>query len=266
MAAERAILYDGGRVFYRVSGQGAAVVLLHGIPADGTLWNNQLKTLALFKLITPDLPGSGRSELISQTNIEGMAEAVKAILDEEGESQAVIIGHSLGGYVSLAFAEKYAGRLRGFGLFHSTSYPDSEERKAMRRNAIEFIKTNGAHEFLKTSVANLFAPGNREKNAVEISNLIEKTKIFSSRALISYYEAMLERPDRRAVLANLPFPVLLVAGTYDNAAPLNDILEQSHLPATGYLHVLSQSGHMGMLEEPNKASQVLHEYLEAVHR
>jgi len=266
MVDEKTILYDGGRIFYRVSGRGPAVVLLHGIPADGTLWNNQMESLTRFKIIAPDLPGSGRSELISHTNIVGMAEVVKAILDEEGESQAAVIGHSLGGYVSLAFAEKYAGRLRGFGLFHSTSYPDNEERKAMRRKAIEFIKSNGAHEFLKNSIANLFAPGNREKNATEIGGLIEGTKNFSSKALISYYEAMLQRPDRRAVLANLPFPVLLVAGTYDNAVPLNDILQQSHLPATCYIHVLSRSGHMGMLEEPEKANKALHKYLEATSR
>jgi len=214
-----------------------------------------------FKFIVPDLPGSGRSELITDISMEGMAEVIKVILDEEEVSSTCIIGHSMGGYISLAFAEKYSNYLSGLGLFHSTSYPDSDERKAARKKAIGSINEKGAPEFLKTSIPNLFSPGHKEQNKKAIGELVEKSNSFSSLSLVSYYEAMMKRPDRRNILKNLKFPVLMIAGKYDTAIPFNDSLEQSHLPGKSYFHILTESGHMGMLEEKKKANIILNNYL-----
>src|SRR5437667_131939 len=80
----------------------------------------------------PELPGSGRSDMIDDMSIEGMDEAIHAIIDLEKKEKCIIIGHSMGGYITLAFAEKYPGYLSAFGLFHSTAYPDSEEKIAAR--------------------------------------------------------------------------------------------------------------------------------------
>jgi len=167
----------------------------------------------------------------------------------------------MGGYISLAFAEKYPGYLNGLGLFHSTAYPDNGEKKETRRKAIEFIKENGAYEFLKTSVPNLFSPISQEKIRNKIEELIAKTNNFSSRALVSYYEAMMQRPDRTTILKIRKFPVLFIAGKYDNAIPLNDSLRLCHLPELSYFHVLAQSGHMGMIEEAEKSKAILNDYL-----
>lgn len=238
-----------------------------------------------FKFIIPDLPGSGASEMIDDMSMEGMAEVIKHIIDVESANippvadnssthsvsdfearammvpMAILIGHSMGGYISLAFAEKYPEYLSGLGLFHSTAYPDSEERKTIRKKAIEAIKDKGAYEFLKTMMPNLFSPASRDKIAHSIEQFIEQTNNFSSETLVSYYEAMMQRPDRTSVLKNLKIPMLLIAGKYDNAAPLNDLLKQCHLPEISYFHILSESGHMGMIEEVGKSNDILNDYL-----
>ena len=109
-------------------------------------------------LIVPDLPGAGKSDMIDDMSMEGMAEMLKAIIDKEKISSFVLIGHSMGGYITLAFAEKYPQYLIKFGLFHSTAYADNEEKKAIRRKGIDFIKEHGAFEFLKNTTPNLFSP------------------------------------------------------------------------------------------------------------
>ena len=261
MPIEKILDLKKNKIFYRVIGEGPAVVLLHGIPADGDLWRNQSNELTGFKFIVPDLPGSGASEMIEDMSIEGMAEAIKLLLDAEKISSASMIGHSMGGYISLAFAEKYPGYLNGLGLFHSTAYPDNEEKKASRRKAIELIKEKGAYEFLKTSTPNLFSPISKEKIASKIEELIAKTNNFSSQALVSYYESMMLRPDRTTILKNLKTPMLFVAGKYDNVIPLNDSLKLCHLPELSYFHILAQSGHMGMIEELEKSKAILNDYL-----
>src|SRR5215469_18156167 len=161
---EKILDFKKAKIFYKVIGEGPAVFLIHGVPLDGDIWNDVINTLTGFKFIVPDLPGSGRSELITDISMEGMAEVIKVILDEEEVSSTCIIGHSMGGYISLAFVEKYSNYLSGLGLFHSTSYPDSDERKAARKKAIGSINEKGAPEFLKTSIPNLFSPGHKEQN------------------------------------------------------------------------------------------------------
>src|SRR5205814_5255300 len=130
---------------------------------------------------------------------------------------------------SLAFAEKYPEHLNGMGLFHSTAFPDNEERTVNRKKAIDFIEKNGAHEFLKTIIPNLFSPRSRDNLANFIDELIRKTNNFPPQSLVSYYKAMMRRPDRSNALKLLKIPMLFIAGKYDNAAPLNDLLRLCHL-------------------------------------
>ena len=278
----------GKRIFYRVYGKGKPVMLVHGFGETGDVWNNQAQPpqtppkegLSLpnrltdkIKFLIPDLPGSGNSEMIDDMSVEGMAEVLKAIMDKEsnkssesqippsGGGEPVVIGHSMGGYITLAFAEKYQSYLSAFGLFHSTAFADTEEKKATRRKGIEFIKQHGGFEFLKTSTPNLFSPHTKEKSPELVDDFIQSLADFKAEPLIAYYEAMIRRPDRTTVLKNSKVPVLFVMGEYDIAAPMHDVLQQSHLPSKSFIHILHQSGHLGMIEEPAKSNQLLAEFL-----
>lgn len=259
---EKQILYQGKKIYYRVSGNGKPIILIHGFGEDGNTWNHQEAFLKnKCKLIVPDLPGSGKSEMIEDMGLEGIAEAIHAIIHEEGDDTYTIIGHSMGGYILLALLEKYPNHIHSFGLFHSTAFADSEEKKATRRKGIEFINQHGAFEFLKTTTPNLFSPKTKEENPGIIEKMIASSHNFSPTALVSYYNAMIQRPDRTNLLAQTNVPVLFVLGKYDVAMPLEDGLKLCHLPEKSYIHILDQSGHMGMLEETDKSNRILENFL-----
>jgi len=266
---EKNFTYQDSTIYYRTIGTGKPVVLIHGFAEDGDIWYYQADFLKdQFKLIIPDLPGSGRSQLVKNADIDTYAEIIKVILDNEcletplhciGE--ITMIGHSLGGYITLAFAEEYPQYLDSFGLFHSSAFADREEKKAIRTKAIDFINDNGPHAFLKTSIPGLFTQTYADENPESINELIEKGKNFSAAALVQYYQAMIARPDRTAVLKSFPKPILFIMGEYDNAIPLQSSLQQCYLPIQSNVSLLDQSAHMGMWEEMEKSNQILHQFL-----
>jgi pimeloyl-ACP methyl ester carboxylesterase len=272
---EKTIVYQSARIFYRIAGQGKPVILLHGFGEDGSIWQNQATFLQNhFHLIIPDLPGSGTSESIADMTMDGMAGLVKEIITiefPETSNEAgsfVLIGHSMGGYITLAFAQNYPAIPAAFGLFHSSAFADSEEKKTSRLKSIEFINKNGAYEFLKTSLPGLFWHGHNGLKAInpyEI-DLVENGKNFSPAALVAYYYAMINRPDRITVLQNFNRPVLFIIGENDPAIPFDQSLKQCYLPIESHVHILRNSAHMGMLEEPEKCNGILFDFLNAVYK
>jgi pimeloyl-ACP methyl ester carboxylesterase len=267
---EKEIIHKDKRIFYRSIGEGPVVVLLHGVPFDGNLWANQFSLSQNYKLVIPDLPGSGRSEIIDDMSIEGMAECVKELIVHETASlffksgephSVVVIGHSMGGYITLALAEKYPELLNGFALFHSTAYADTEERKQARKKTIDGIREKGVTEFVKTSIPNLYGPVTKEKKPELVKEEIKRARNFSAEAIVTYQIAMLQRPDRTEVLRRATVPVLFILGKYDNAVPLKDGLEQCSLADLNYIHVLENAGHVGMKEEPAESNTILVNYL-----
>ena len=260
---EKTILYQHKKIFYRSNGTGDPVMFVHGFGEDGDVWDKQVYHLKNnYHLIVPDLPGSGRSEMIDDMSLEGMAEVLHTIIHEENIDNCTVIGHSMGGYITLALVDSYWNHVNAFGLFHSSAFADTEEKKETRKKGIEFIKQHGAFEFLKTASPNLFSSKSKKEMPNSINDFIESLKGFTPKALISYYEAMMKRPERTSVLKNTKVPVLFVAGEHDNAVPLNDILKQCHLPQRSFFHVLKNSGHMGMMEETQNANRILEEFLQ----
>jgi pimeloyl-ACP methyl ester carboxylesterase len=259
------ITYRSSSIFYRIVGKGNPLVLIHGFAEDGGIWQNQVPFLKdRFQLIIPDLPGSGRSDLIDDMSIEGMAELIKDIISIEqqkfplqGAEGVSMAGHSMGGYITLAFAEKYPDTLTSIGLVHSSAFADSDEKKANRLKSIEFVKKNGAFEFLKAVIADLFTENWSSANPAIVETQIEKSKNFTDEAIIQYYRAMVNRPDRTSVLKNFPRPVLFIIGEHDNAVPFTQSMQQCYLPDQAYIHILRNSAHMGMFEEPQKLNDAL---------
>jgi len=256
------LLYQDKKIIYYTYGKGKPVVLIHGFGEYSRVWHNQVEYLKnKFFLIIPDLPGSGQSDLVEDMSMEGMAEIIQPIMHKESIESCIIIGHSMGGYVTLALAEKYPQLFTGLGLFHSSAFPDTEEKRLVRQKGIEFINKHEAFEFLKTSTPNLFSQQFKDKNPFFVGEYIDTLNNFSSLALVKYYESMMQRPERINVLKSINVAVLMVMGKYDNAVPLNDGLKQCHLPERSYIHILRQSGHMGMLEESATANRILEFFL-----
>ena len=271
MQKNRFIQYKNRGIHYRMIGKGSPIVLIHGFAEDGNIWKGLIKYLQNnFLLIVPDLPGSGKSEMLDgNVSIEDYAEVIKTILDKElpkvsptgGDLEgAILIGHSMGGYITLAFAEKYPDLLNGFGLFHSSAFADDDEKKQTRQKAIDFIIAKGSHSFLRTSIPNLFAG---KEHLKEMEDLIEEGKNFKPEALIQYYHAMINRPDRTDVLKTFNKPVLFIIGEKDNAVPMQASLLQCHLPAIAHVHLLD-TGHVGMIEKSERSFHIVESFLQNI--
>jgi pimeloyl-ACP methyl ester carboxylesterase len=259
---KKQILHEGSKLSYQVYGQGRSVILVHGFGEEANVWDGLISHLKdRYQLIVPDLPGTGDSAMIPDMSIAGMAETIHTIVHAEELHTCTVIGHSMGGYITLAFAEKYWNHLAAYGLFHSTSYADTEEKKATRRKGMAFIREHGAFEFLKTATPNLFSPKTKEENIALIEKQIAGLSRLTPESLVAYYEAMIGRPDRTHVLRQTRVPVLFIIGKSDMAVSPDDSLQQSHLPEISYIHLLAHSGHMGMLEEPAACNRILDEFL-----
>lgn len=248
---------------YRVLGQGEPLVLLHGFGEDSAVWDELIPSLeGDYKLIIPDLPGSGESSILKKDKVImiDFAHCLKAILDKEKIKKCTVIGHSMGGYITMAFAEKYPTSLKAYGLFSSTAVADSAEKKETRTKAISFIKENGAEAFLKTILPNQFA--NAKKSKKQIDHLLQAGKKFDNKTLVQYYRAMIARPDRTNVLKRSTVPVLFIFGQHDNIIALEDGMKLTTIPKQAQVNVLKNSGHMGMLEEPKETVKILKKFLQ----
>ena len=262
----KTISYKNSSISYRATGKGNSVVLLHGFAEDSRIWDEIIQHLSSgYQLIIPDIPGSGQSTLLDgkEISIADYADAIAAIIEKEGIDQCTMIGHSMGGYITLAFAKKYPEKIQAIGLFHSSAYADDEAKKDTRKKAIRVIEEKGSMAFLKTSIPGLFA--NPEKSKAGIDTLLQRAESFTAAALIQYYEAMIARPDTTAVLKNLQVPVLFILGEHDKAVPFEHGLQQSYLPAISHINILRNSAHMGMLEEKEKSFAILADFLQAVY-
>ncbi len=264
------ILFKNKKIFYNTGGKGMPVILIHGFAEDSDVWQYQVNELQKKNYtIIPDLPGSGSSEMIEGTiQIEDCADVVKAITDAERNhnnfTTFTVIGHSMGGYIALAFAEKYPELLNGLGLFHSTAYPDDDAKKEARKKGIDFIKNNGAEIFLRSTAPNLFSLKTKDESSEMIEDFINLYKKNTPQSLIQYYNAMMQRPDRISVLKNITSPVLFVTGKNDKAVSLQSSLQQCYLPSVSHIHILQNSAHMGLWEEKAASNIILQQFLSAI--
>lgn len=262
---EHAVIDADLSLYYRIQGHGVPVMLLHGFGEDGTIWDGMKDQLAAnHRVIVPDFRGSGRSTgNLDNLTIDKLAEDVKKIIDKEELAELIMIGHSMGGYVTLAFAEKYGHLLKSFGLFHSTAFADSDEKKESRNKNMDFIRKHGSAKFLQQAVPTLFSEEFRNARPEVVDEIISRYSNFSPGALVQYTEAMKNRPDRTAVLHSFKKPVLFIMGEHDTAVPLEQSLKQCSIPEFSYIYICVHSGHMGMLEEPEFCLKALLEFLSA---
>ena len=263
------ILFQNKKIYYRIEGNGNPVMLLHGFGEDSNIWNQQIKKLKENNLlIIPDIPGSGQSEMLEgKRTLDDYAEVLKAIANEtifknkNSNQSFTLIGHSMGGYITMAFAEKYPELLSSFGLFHSSAFADDEQKIETRKKGIQFIEKNGSEAFLKTSIPNLFSDETKKERPELPEDLLNISKNISPEALIQYYEAMISRPDRIPVLQTFSKPVLFIIGKFDSVVPLHLSMRQCHLPSICSIHILEHSGHIGMWEETELSTSYLKEFL-----
>ena len=255
------IKYKNINVHYTDDGKGQVLVFLHGFLENLTIWETFIKSFShKYRVICIDLLGHGKTECLGYIHsMEAMAQSVKAVLQYLKIEKATFFGHSMGGYVSLAYAEKYPGTITGLCLVNSTSYPDSEEKKKNRDKAIKAVKQN--HKlFIKLSIPNLFAEHNRVKFKEEIKLLKREALKMPIQGIIAALEGMKIRSCRTQLLKDSSFKKMMIIGKKDPVLNYKDSLEQ--VKNTSVKLVEFPDGHMSFIENESLFLQEIMHFIE----
>ena len=263
---ERKIDFLGKHIFYRVDGEGETLILLHGFMEDISMWDAFVKPISQnYQVITIDLPGHGKSENVDRIHtMELMADIVREVLIMEKKQKCVLIGHSLGGYITLAFAEKYPTMLNGFGLFHSHTLGDTPEAKINRDRTIELVRKEKMG-FINQFIPSLFAKENRILLKSKIDHQIALANEMQSEGIIAALAGMKERPSRTEIVAMSKVPVLFILGKQDERIPFEKAMAQAATSSMAQINILANSGHMAWLEESKKSMAIVNGFVGLCH-
>jgi pimeloyl-ACP methyl ester carboxylesterase len=236
------------------------LVLIHGHSVDDRIWDNLDASLNdYFTIVRPNI-----SLFTSCQSIEEYAGELHRFLTSAGIEKFTLIGHSMGGYIALAFAEKYPAMLEGFGLFHSTAYADDEAKKHQRDQAIDLLKNHGTEAFIKHTTPNMYGARFKELSPYKIDDHVLQYSKLPAQALIAGITAMRNRPDRTAVLSSMPYPVLFIIGMQDKLIPFESNISLTDFPKKSYPFILAEAGHMGMTERPDATAKMIDWYMNKI--
>jgi len=259
--------FKKGTVTYTDSGKGRVVVLLHGFLGSSEIWGKTIEALSKsYRVIAINLPGHGGTDCFGYVHtMELNARCVKAVMDHLRLKKYVIIGHSMGGYTALAFADMFPDNLKGLCLYHSTAYADTDEKKRDRTRSVKVVKAN--HRIYTSEVIkNLFADKNKKYLKQEIAFAQKIASTVSKQSIIASLEGMKDRPNRDLVLGMVHYSVMMVIGEHDRSLPAAQLLEQSELLKNKHLLYLEHDAHMGFLESPIASNMALKKFLRACYK
>ncbi|WP_088324527.1 alpha/beta fold hydrolase [Polaribacter tangerinus] len=252
--------YKNAHISYSDYGKGTAIVLLHGFLENSTMWNVLVPHFSKKnRVVTLDFLGHGLSDCIGYSHsMELLADTVMQVLKKLKIRKSIFIGHSMGGYVALAFAEKYPQKVKGICLLNSTSNADSEERKEIRVRANKMVQKNYTN-LVRMSFSNLFAVESKEKYQSEITLALQEALKTPKQGYIAAQEGMRTRSNRNDVLAKSTFPKLMIMGQNDPVLNINDATKEAHKTATELF--VFPGGHMAHIENTALLLNTLKEFV-----
>lgn len=242
----------GKKISFTDKGEGPCLVLLHGFTESSGIWKQFIRRLSgRFRVVAVDLPGFGKSDCLAEVHsMELMAGVVKKVLQALDVKQCVMAGHSMGGYVTLAFARLYPRMLKGICIFHAHPFADTEEGRKLRERAIEVIRAD-KFSFILQFIPSLFPDETHEKYRKQIDNLIQEASKLSKEAILAAMIGMKKRQDSVETLKYLKIPVLFILGMKDTRIPVDRAGEMILLPKHSESLILQDVAHMGFYEAPD---------------
>lgn len=252
--------YKNIPVHYTSQGEGKTIVLLHGFLENSNMWKEIVPEIsAKNRVICIDLLGHGKTGNLGYIHsMEEQAKMVKFVLNHLRLRKYTFIGHSMGGYVALAFAELYPDNIKGLCLMNSTAMADPEDKKSNRDRAVVAVK-HSPKTFIKMAVPNLFAEENRSKFIPEITQLTNEALELSQQGIIAAIEGMKIRKDRTAILKNAAYPMLMVIGKKDPALDYASLIQQTN--ETEVVLAEFSDGHMSHVENKKDLIAVLQKFI-----
>jgi pimeloyl-ACP methyl ester carboxylesterase len=253
------------KINYAKEGKGILLMFLHGFCEDLSMWDEFSECFSKdYCVMRLDFPGFGASEPMEKVSVETMADIINSILINENRDKVCLVGHSMGGYVAMAFAEKYGEKLSGLCLFHSHPFEDSEEKKENRRKTILFIEKWGSETFVKEFIPKLFTADFIETNREFTENFTEKALRNSKAGILAATDAMINRKDRSDVLRSLKCPKLIIIGEQDEI--ISDSINSQLLTFKEQAQIKKLNcGHMGMFELKNECLTILNAFFDSLN-
>lgn len=246
-------------IFFTDQGKGFPVVLIHGFCETHEVWTRFAQQLSTtFRVLSVDLPGFGKSKSLPEGfSVADAASKINELLLQLEIRNCIPVGHSLGGYVTLEMVNQQASLFPGFGLFHSTAYADSDERKAARDKVIEFVSKNGVPAFIETFIPPLF----HDKANPDIPLAVKMALLTKQETLIGYAKAMRDRHDLTSVIKKFNNPIIFIAGEKDTVIPPETLQKLAKLAAKPHLYVIPNVAHMGMFEKEAETLNLIRGFL-----
>lgn len=240
-------LYKNTNIHFTSTGKGSAVILLHGFLENSSMWVEIVEVLSKKnRIICIDLLGHGNTE--NHSYIHTMSEQaimVKAILKHLRLRKCILIGHSMGGYIALAFSKLFPEFVKGLSLMNSTSLPDSKEKITNRNRAINAVKQN--HKtFVRIAIPMLFSEDNRTLFPNEIKQITNEALAISPQGIIASLEGMKIRENLTSIYQNSNFPIQMIIGKQDPALEYSKLKSQTKNTKVQVIEF--PDGHMSHIE------------------
>lgn len=244
---------NGIELAYERRGRGTPLVLLHGYPLDHSIWDALTERLdGEFDLILPDLRGFGKSTTVDTIyTMEDFAADIAGLLDHLGIQKTAIAGHSMGGYITLAFANRYPERIIGLGMISSQALADTPERREGRYKSAAEVRKNGIQGVVDAMTTKFTS--NPEIQSMVRLVMQRQTPL----AFIGALQAMAERRDASNVVNSFQHPIVLIHGTADELIPIDRARDIKNSSPHAHFFELDGVGHVPMLEEPQKTALAL---------
>ena len=250
-------------LFFFEAGNGFPVVFIHGYCESSNIWKALSDRLSNeFRIICPDLPGFGKSSpLEKKFSLEEVGDRIVSWLKNLEIENCIVIGHSLGGYVSLEILRKYSDFVKAIGLFNSSVFEDSVEKKENRNKLIEFINEYGVEPFLKTFVPSLFYPATAEKHRETINQIRTEGLSITPAAVMSYAAAMRDRKDSTDLLRKYWDRILLISGEQDQNVPYEKSVAMAEILEKDNIHIIPNSAHMSLFEQSEMCYKAIQNFV-----
>ena len=257
---QKSLTFKNANISFSDQGTGTAVILIHGFLENATMWKNVIPEISKRnRVVTIDLLGHGKTDCLGYIHtMELFAETIAAVLKDLRIRKCILVGHSLGGYIALAFAEKHPQKVKGLCLMNATSNEDTSERKALRLRANKMITSN-FRNMVRMSFANLFGPKSKTIFKKEIELAISKALQTPMQGYIAAQEGMQLRANRNHVLTDNSFKKLLIIGKKDPVLDFETSLDEAE--KTDSAIVVFENGHMPHIENKLALNDALKEFM-----
>lgn len=257
--------FQSVELHYEKQGSGLPVVLLHGFPFDHRIWRAQIDALSRdYLVIAPDLRGHGQSPVPAGIyDMSQLAGDVAALLDELGIDQAVWVGHSMGGYVTMAALREADDHVTGAALVATQPLADTHDKRVQREESAKVAEQNGPTNIAHSMLGAIFSPKVEGSDPLA-QRMYEIMVDTSPTGIAGALRGMAERPDSTDVLKNASVPVLVVAGEDDQIVEVDLAREMADMIPGARFELIPDAGHMPMVEQPEQLTQALRGFLESI--